>query len=212
MCQDQFFLPRWTSGRSGGRAGGEILFLLVSARLSQCLPPRQEGEEATAGPDWLLTGCHSYRKWRQKWHGCLDSSLAFYLFLFSSSHFQLVLLPVFILLFSPSIIPVFSSHLDVRFSAFASLLLSCFFFFPPHVSSVLQHNELQHLQVCSQHLKILNELIERSLSLSVSFSLLFLSLISFRPSLPNFAAPGCRQQWLFFFLCVGISAPWELIR
>lgn len=94
---------------------------------------------------------------------------------------------------------------------FTSALL-LFFFFPPHVSSVLQHNELQHLQVCSQHLKILNELIERSLSLSVSFSLLFLSLISFRPSLLNFAAPGCRQQWLFFFLCVGISAPWELIR
>lgn len=89
---------------------------------------------------------------------------------------------------------------------FTSALL-LFFFFPPHVSSVLQHNELQHLQVCSQHLKILNELIERSLSLSVSFSLLFLSLISFRPSLPNFAAPGCRQQWLFFFSLCGYQCP-----
>lgn len=127
-------------------------------------------------------------------------------------------LPVPLLLFSLSVGLTASLHFalfSINHSRFlislgCKLLLHfcspAFFFFPPHVSSVLQHNELQHLQVCSQHLKILNELIERSLSLSVSFSRLFLSLISFRPSLPNFAAPGCRQQWLFFFF-VWVSVP-----
>lgn len=88
---------------------------------------------------------------------------------------------------------------------FTSALL-LFFFFPPHVSSVLQHNELQHLQVCSQHLKILNELIERSLSLSVSFSLLFLSLISFRPSFLTSQRPAAGSNGFFFFF-VWVSVP-----
>lgn len=106
----------------------------------------------------------------------------------------------------------FSSHLDVRFSAFPSLLLSCFFFFPPHVSSVLQHNELQHLQVCSQHLKILNELIERSLSLSHSLSSSFPSFLFVLLFLTSQRPAAGSTGFFFFFLCVGISAPWELIR
>ena len=90
-----FFHSRWICGDRGGEESAVNFCSCVSAQLSQRLPPRQEGEEATAGPDWLLTRCHSYRKWRQKWHRRLDSYLAFYLFLFSS-HFQLLFLPVFI--------------------------------------------------------------------------------------------------------------------
>lgn len=80
-------------------------------------------------------------------------------------HFQLLFLPVFIFALFSNNHSCFSSHLDVMYSALASSSSSA-----SPLSSVLPHHQLQHFQVCFQHLKIWSELMECSLSLSVSRS------------------------------------------